>query len=145
MKFRASEYGFSLIEIMVVLAIMGILVSIIGVNVMGMHYKAQVSKVRADFSKMEGALKMYKLENGMYPSTEQGIEALVYKTEIHPIPRDFPKEGYLDRMPKDPWKNNYVYLSPGANHHYEIQSFGADGIEGGEDESVDLDVWHEVN
>ena len=145
MKIKSKQNGFSLIEIVVVLAIMGLLAAIVGTNVIGVHYKGQVSKVRVDFNTIKSALKMYKLENGLYPSTAQGIAALVTKTEIDPVPRAFPKEGYLESMPKDPWNNEYKYFSPGENRPYDIVSYGADGVEGGEDEAVDLGVWDEGN
>lgn len=139
---QISKYrGFSLIEIMVVVAIMGLLAAIVGTNVIGAYYNAKVRKVHADFSNIESALKMYRLENGFYPSSDQGLLALVNKPSGHPQPRSFPKDGYLTRLPKDPWRNEYIYIMPGDNHPYELLSFGADAQEGGEDEDTDLSVW----
>ena len=143
MKILKSQIGFSLIEIMVVLAIMGLLASIVGSNVMDALRKGRINRVKADFRSIENALLTYRMDNGFYPTSEQGIEALVVKAESHPEPKSFPKDGYLPRLPRDAWKNEYIYLSPGNGHPYEIISLGSDGVEGGEEEDADLSVWDE--
>jgi general secretion pathway protein G len=92
---------------------------------------------------IETALKLYKLDNGAYPTTDQGLEALVAQPETPPVPRKWRDGGYLEkgRVPKDPWGNNFVYLSPGVHGDYDIASFGADGVSGGEDKNSDINSW----
>ena len=145
MKMKKANAGFNLIEIMVVVVIMGLLVSIVGPNVMNALSGAQTERVKADFAAIEGALKMYKLDNFVYPSTEQGIEALVSPTDIDPIPRNFPQEGYLPKLPVDPWGNEYLYTSPVEGRAYEIYTLGADGVRGGEGDAADISNWDETN
>ncbi len=140
-----TQRGFSLIEIMVVLAIMGLLAAIVAPNVMNALSQGKDKKVRADFTSLETALKMYKMDNGFYPTSEQGLEALVSKPSSAPEPRTYPDEGYMPRLPKDPWQYDYVYLSPGEGRPYEIFTLGADGLEGGEEEAADVSIWDEVN
>ena len=136
--------GFSLIEIMVVLAIMGLLAAIVAPNVMNALTGGQVQKARADFANIETALKMYKLDNFTFPSTEQGLEALVSPPSSPPEPKNWRKDGYLPKMPKDPWGNDYLYVSPGEGHPYDIYSLGSDGLNGGVDEAADLSVWDDA-
>ncbi|TVZ37269.1 general secretion pathway protein G [Alteromonadaceae bacterium 2753L.S.0a.02] len=136
-----TNKGFSLIEIMVVLVIMGLLASIVAPNVMDVLSGSKVQKVQADFANIETALKMYKLDNFMYPSTEQGLEALVSRPSSSPEPKNWRKGGYLDELPMDPWDNEYLYLSPGEGHAYEIYTLGADGVRGGEEEGMDISNW----
>jgi len=143
MNVTNKNRGFSLIEIMVVLAIMGLMAAIVAPRVMNALSTGQGQKVRADFKNIETALKMYKMENGFYPTSEQGLEALVTKPEGTPEPRSYPSNGYIDRLPKDPWQYSYVYLSPGEGKPYDIYSLGADGLEGGEEDNSDLGVWDE--
>ena len=141
MKMKKANAGFSLIEIMVVVVIMGMLVSIVGPSVMSALGDAQNKKVQADFSAIETALKMYKLDNFLYPSTEQGIEALVTPSDISPAPKNFRAEGYLPELPVDPWGNEYLYLSPAEGKAYEIYTLGADGVRGGEGDAADVTNW----
>ena len=101
--------GFSLIEIMVVMVIIGMLAGIVGPKVLNSASKAKGQKVLADFSNIETALKLYKLDNYLYPSTGQGLEALISKTDVDPVPKNFKKGGYMERLPKDPWGENYIY------------------------------------
>jgi general secretion pathway protein G len=136
-----KQAGFSLIEIMVVLVILGLLISVVAPNVLNRADDARVQKVYADFKAIETALKIYRLDNFNYPSTEQGLEALVDKTDIDPEPRNFKDGGYLDSLPKDPWGQGYLYLSPGENGDFDLYSLGADSVSGGEGQNADLGNW----
>jgi general secretion pathway protein G len=136
-----KQQGFSLIEIMVVLVIMGLLISVVAPTVLERADEARVQKVYADFANIETALKLYRLDNFIYPSTEQGLEALVSPTTLAPEPRNFKKSGYLDRLPVDPWGQPYLYLSPGENGEIDLYSLGADALSGGSDQSADLGNW----
>lgn len=135
--------GFSLVEILVVLVIIGLLVSIVAPNVLRRADEARVQKVQADFKNIETALKLYRLDNFNYPSTEQGLQALVEKPGIDPIPRNWKQGGYLETAPMDPWGRNYLYLSPAefGSGDYDIYSLGADGVTGGEDQNADIGNW----
>ena len=143
MKARAQQAGFTLVEIMVVVIIIGLLAGIVVPNVMDNLDKANVQKARADFSSLQTALKLYRIDNFNYPSTEQGLEALVTKSSIAPVPRNFKTSGYIDNLNKDPWGNEYQYMSPGEGHEYDIYSLGADGVSGGEGQNADVSVWDE--
>jgi general secretion pathway protein G len=127
-KAISKQQGFSLIEILVVLVIMGLLISIIAPNVLGRADEARVQKVFADFSAIETALRMYRLDNYAYPSRE-------------PVPANWKQDGYLEALPVDPWGNPYRYLSPGQNGQYDIFTFGADGTRGGEGQNADYGNW----
>ena len=131
------ERGFTLIEIMVVVIIIGILAAIVAPNVIGRVDDAQITKAHAEISNIESALKFYRLDNFAYPSTEQGIEALVTKPN-DPNVRNWKSGGYLDRLPKDPWGNPYQYLSPGNNGEVDIYTLGRDGRPGGEGMDTDI-------
>ncbi len=134
--------GFSLIEVLVVLVILTLLASVVAPNILGRADEARVSKVHADFKNIESALKMYRLDNSRYPTTEQGLVALVKKPTIAPIPRKWRDEGYLLDVPVDPWGTPYVYLRPGREGRtFDIYSLGADGVQGGEDLDADIGSW----
>lgn len=133
--------GFSLVEILVVLVIMGLLISIVAPTVLNRADEARVQKVQADFKAIETALKIYRLDNFVYPTTEQGLEALVEPSPIDPQPRNFKKGGYLAEVPRDPWDRPYLYLSPGDNGEVDIYTLGADGLSGGEDQNADIGNW----
>ncbi len=135
--------GFSLIEIMVVLVIIGLLVSIVAPNVLNRADDARVQKVQADFAAIATSLKIYRLDNYNYPTTEQGLDALVDKPSIDPIPGNWKKGGYLEQLPVDPWGRPYLYLSPAefGDGDYDIYSLGADGVTGGEDQNADIGSW----
>lgn len=135
------QSGFSLIEIMVVVVIIGLLAAAIGPNVIGALGQAQSTTVQSDFKSIETALKMYKLDNFVYPSTEQGLEALVAPPETDPLPKNWRGDGYLPELPLDPWDNEYLYSSPGESKPYEIYTLGADGVRGGVDEYADITNW----
>lgn len=144
MKSRKLQKGFSLIEVMVVLVIIGMLAGIIGPNVMKALGGSQEKKVRADFANIETALKMYKLHNFRFPTTEQGLEALVSKPTTSPEPKNYQSGGYMPKLPKDPWGTEYMYISPAEGKPYEIYTFGADAVRGGEEENKDLSNWDDV-
>ena len=135
--------GFSLIELMVVVIILGILALYIGPKLMGRTEQARETQTRVQIEALETALKLYKLDNGVYPSTEQGLLALIEKPETGIIPKKWRKGGYLEKgkVPQDPWGNDFVYVSPGVNGDYDIVSYGADGQPGGEDEAKDINSW----
>lgn len=140
---QTPQHGFSLVEILVVLVIVGLLVSIVAPNVLRRTDEARVQKVRADFRSIETALKLYRLDNFNYPGTEQGLQALVEKPSIDPIPNNWKQGGYLESMPVDPWGRPYLYLQPAefGNGDYDIYSLGADGVTGGEDQNADIGSW----
>ncbi len=136
------QRGFSLIEVMVVLVIMGLLASVVAPNVMDALSGSKVQKVQADFANIETALKMYKLDNFIYPTSEQGLEALVSPPTSSPEAKNWRKGGYLPELPMDPWQNPYLYESgSGSGKPYEIYTLGADGVRGGMDEGVDIGNW----
>ena len=136
-----KQQGFSLIEILVVLVIMGLLVSVVAPTVLNQADDARVQKVYADFANIATALKLYRLDNFVYPSSEQGLEALVERSTLDPEPRNFKQGGYLDRLPLDPWGSPYLYLSPGENGEFDLYSLGADGLSGGDSQNADLGNW----
>ncbi len=139
----AKQAGFSLIELVVVIVILGILASLVAPQIMGNVDKALTQQAKTDMKSIETALKLYKLDNFSYPSTEQGLQALVEKSGIPPEPRNFKKGGYLDRLPKDPWGGNYIYLSPGDHGEFDIITYGRDGQPGGEGQDADIGNWQE--
>ncbi len=138
---KRKNAGFTLIEIMVVVVILGILGTFLVPKIINRPDEARLTKVRNDIKAIESALKLYKIDNGFYPTTEQGLQALIEKPDREPIPRNWKKGGYLDseQPPKDAWGNDYVYRSPGSeDRDYEIISYGADGKEGGEEMNADI-------
>lgn len=134
--------GFTLIEIMVVVVILGILAAIIVPRISDEPDKARVAKARQDIRALEGALQLYKLDNFYYPSTQQGLEALVQKPSGDPPARNWKAGGYLTRLPKDPWGNAYQYLSPGLKGEIDLFTLGADGKPGGEGVEADVGNWN---
>jgi len=137
-----NQRGFTLIEIMVVVVILGVLAAIIVPKFLGRPDEAKVTKAKVDIKSLEEALGLFKLDNGFYPSTEQGLKALVSKPEIGRIPTKFPNGGYLKKVPADPWGTPYVYLSPGAQSpDFDVISYGADGQPGGENFDADIKSW----
>lgn len=130
-------------EILVVLVIMGLLISVVAPTVLNRADEARVQKSYADFKSIETALKIYRLDNYVYPTTEQGLEALVAASSLDPEPRNFKTGGYLQEVPRDPWGSPYLYLSPGENGEIDIYSLGADGLSGGEGQNTDIGNWRE--
>lgn len=135
--------GFSLVEILVVLVIMGLLISVVAPTVLNRADEARVQKVHADFKSIETALKIYRLDNYVYPTTEQGLEALVTPSSLDPEPRNFKAGGYLQEVPLDPWGRPYLYLSPGEHGEVDLYSLGADGLSGGEGQNADIGNWRD--
>lgn len=133
--------GFTLLELMVVIVILGLLAALVVPKLIGRTEEAKRTQARLQIKNVEQALQLFKLDNGFYPATEQGIEALVRAPEIGRIPKNYRKGGYLDRVPKDPWGNNYVYISPGSQGDYDITSYGADEVPGGDGEDADINSW----
>lgn len=138
-----TNHGFTLIELMVVIVILGILVSFIAPRLMGRPDEAKQVKARVQMESLETAIKLYKLDSGIYPTTEQGLQALVEQPQTGTLPKKWRKGGYLEKgkVPKDPWGNEFVYLSPGAHGDYDIISYGADGVPGGEEFNKDINNW----
>lgn len=122
----ANTKGFTLIEIMVVIVILGILAAVVVPNIMGRPDEARITKTKQDVRALETALDLYKLDNFNYPTTEQGLEALVTKPTTPPEPKRYREEAYLKKVPKDPWENEYQYLSPGEHGAIDIFSLGPD-------------------
>ncbi len=139
----AAERGFTLIELLVVLIIIGILAGYIGPKIMGRPEEAKRTKAAMQIKGIETALQLYKLDNGSYPSTDQGLQALVEAPESGKLPPKWRKGGYLEKgkVPKDPWSNEFAYLSPGINSDFDLMSYGPDGESGGEDENADINNW----
>lgn len=138
-----NHNGFTLIELMVVVVILGILASLIVPKLMGRTDEAKIVKAKVDISAIETGLKLYRLDNGTYPTTEQGLSALIQEPHTEPLPSKWNKNGYIERsqIPKDPWGREYIYLSPGVHKEYDIISYGADGVPGGEDINADINSW----
>ena len=143
MKRNLNNPGFTLIELMVVIVILGILAGLIVPRIMGRPEEAKRAKAIIQIESLETTLKLYKLDNGSYPSTEQGMQALVEPPEVGNLPGNWREGGYLEKgkIPKDPWKNEYIYLSPGTHGDYDIISYGADGEPGGEGKNRDITSW----
>ena len=133
------QRGFTLLEIMVVIVILGILASLVVPNLMGNKEQADRQKAVSDIVALENALDMYKLDNSRYPTTEQGLEALVSKPQGDPAPRNYKEDGYIKRLPQDPWGNNYQLMSPGEHGKIDVFSLGLDGEAGTED---DIGNWN---
>ncbi|RJR17574.1 MAG: type II secretion system protein GspG [Desulfobacteraceae bacterium] len=142
-KSYMSTKGFTLIELMVVIVILGILAGLIVPRIMGRPEEARRMKARVQIEGIETALKLYRLDNGIYPTTEQGLQALVEAPTAGMLPRKWREGGYLEKgkVPKDPWGNEYVYLSPGLHGEFDLMSLGADGQPGGEGPAADINSW----
>jgi general secretion pathway protein G len=136
---RRKARGFTLIELMVVLVIMGVLAALIVPNIMGRTDEARQTAAKTDIATIMQALKLYKLDNGVYPSQQQGLQALVVKPSTPPIPNNW--KPYLEKLPTDPWGNAYQYLNPGVKGPVDVFSYGADGKPGGEGANADIGSW----
>lgn len=143
MKHLSNRRGFTLIEIMVVIVILAMLAALVGPKLMGRTDDAKIQTTRTQIGNLETALKLYKLDNGTYPSTEQGLNALLTKPTVGVIPKNYKEGGYLEKkqIPKDGWGNDYLYVSPGEHGDYDLFSYGADGAKGGEGKNTDINNW----
>lgn len=140
---RSGEAGFSLLELMVVVVIMSILALVIMPRIIDRPDQARVARVKSDLAVLSGALKLYKLDNFRYPTTEQGLLALVEPPTTAPLPQNYAQNGYIDRLPMDPWGNAYQYLHPGVHDEIDIFTLGADGVSGGSGMDADIGSWGE--
>lgn len=138
-----SNSGFTLIEIMVVVVIISVLIGLVAPNILGRVDEARVTAAQTDIATIEQSLEMYKLDNHTFPTTDQGLQALVERPTISPEPKKWNPEGYLKKgaLPKDPWGGDYQYISPGATGAFDLYSLGADGREGGEGYDADIGNW----
>jgi len=134
--------GFTLIEVMVVVVILGILAAVVVPRIMDRPDEARIVKAKNDLRVLKSALDLYKLDNFQYPTTDQGLEALVALPDVPPEPRNWKDGGYLERLPRDPWGNPYQYLQPGQYGTLDIYSLGADGQPGGEGSDADIGNWN---
>ena len=137
------EGGFTLLEIIVVVFILSLLAAIVAPRIIGRTDDARIEATKVQIKNLETALKLFKMDSGFYPDTQQGLEALVEKPASGRMPQNYKEEGYLEqrKIPLDPWGNPYVYVSPGLNGDYDILSYGADGKEGGESKNADIKSW----
>jgi general secretion pathway protein G len=140
MKHR-KPLGFTLIEILVVVSILAILGALIVPKIMDRPNEARVVAAKQDIATVVAALKLYKLDNGRYPTTEQSLKALVEKPTSDPVPANWKGGGYLEKMPKDSWGHDYLYLNPGIKKEIDVMSYGADGQQGGEGFDADIGSW----
>lgn len=138
-----NKRGFTLIELLVVILILGLLAGIVGPRLFGHADEARQTKAKVQIENLSSALKMYRIDNGTYPTTEQGLEALVSQPQTGDIPKRWKEGGYLakKRVPKDPWDRDYIYLSPGVHDDFDIISYGKDGTNGGEGADKDINSW----
>jgi general secretion pathway protein G len=133
--------GFTLLEVMVVVVILGILAALVVPKIISRPDEARVIAAKHDIASLQQALKLYRLDNQRYPTTEQGLQALVVKPVATPVPPNWKTGGYVERLPKDPWGNAYQYLNPGLRGEIDIFSFGADGAIGGDGNDADIGSW----
>ena len=138
---RVRAAGFTLVELMVAIVIIGLLSTVVMINVMPSQDRAMTEKARADISVLEQAMETYRLDNLRYPTTAQGLDALLTAPAGLARPERYRKGGYIRRLPADPWGNAYQYRQPGRDGSFDVFSFGADGVEGGEDDDADIGNW----
>lgn len=138
---KKKDEGFTLIEIMVVVIILSILAGIIIPRIAGRPEEARRTKAVVQIKQLEGALNLFMIDNGFYPSTEQGLESLVTEPTTGEAPQNFKEGGYMKKLPNDPWGSQYAYLSPGEHGDFDLISFGADGEEGGDGRDADIGNW----
>ncbi|WP_255989362.1 type II secretion system major pseudopilin GspG [Chitinolyticbacter albus] len=139
--YRAAPRGFTLIEILVVITILAILGALVVPKIMDRPNEARVVAAQQDIRTLIQGLKLYKLDNGRYPSTEQGLRALIEKPTSAPVPNNWKTGGYLEKLPKDPWGGDYLYLNPGLKGEIDVMSYGSDGVQGGEGFDADIGSW----
>lgn len=136
-----AQSGFTLIEVMVVVTILAILAILVVPKIVGRTDDARRTAAVVEIKNIEQALHLYKLDNGFYPTTDQGLEALVAKPSATPVPERWRSGGYIGKVPKDPWNHPYAYLSPGTHDDFDLLSYGADGERGGDGKDADLENW----
>lgn len=139
---KTTQQGFTLIEVMIVVVILGILASIVVPKIMGRPDEARATRTQQDIRAIGAALDLYRLDNFSYPTTDQGLEALVTKPAGLPQGAHWKQGGYLDQLPNDAWGRPYFYLRPGVHGEYDLYSFGADGVEGGSEANADIGNWN---
>jgi len=137
-----AQRGFTLLEVMVVVVILGILAALVVPKIISRPDEARIIAAKQDIASLMQALKLYRLDNQRYPTTEQGLQALLTKPTAMPIPPNWKTGGYVERLPKDPWGNPYQYLYPGVRGEIDVFSYGADGAPGGEGNDADLGSWN---
>jgi general secretion pathway protein G len=140
---KSTVSGFTLIEVMVVILIIGIMAALVVPKVMSRPDEARITAARQDIATITQALNLYRLDNGRYPTTEQGLLALAKRPTQAPAPTNWKSNGYLDRVPKDPWGSPYGYLQPGLHGEIDVFSFGADRASGGEGSDADIGSWQD--
>ena len=133
--------GFTLLEVMVVVVILGILAALVVPKIISRPDEARVIAAKQDIASLMQALRLYRLDNQRYPTTEQGLQALVTKATTTPVPPNWKTGGYIERLPRDPWGQPYQYLNPGLRGEIDVFSFGADGVAGGEGNDADIGSW----
>lgn len=137
----AADAGFTLLELMVVVVILSILALVVMPRIIDRPDQARLARVKSDLAVIEGAVRLYRLDNFRYPSTEQGLKALVERPSSEPVPPNWAANGYLDRLPRDPWGGEYRYLEPGLHGDFDVFSYGADGVAGGSGIDRDIGTW----
>ena len=142
LKVGPRTMGFTLLEVMVVVVILGILAALVVPRIISRPDEARVTAAKHDIASLMQALKLYRLDNQRYPTTEQGLQALVIKPTSAPLPPNWKAGGYVERLPKDPWGNPYQYLNPGVHGEIDVFSYGGDGAPGGEDYGADIGSWN---
>lgn len=142
-SYLTDESGFTLIELLVVIVVLGLLAGMIAPKILGRADDAKFTRAESDIESLSTALRMYKLDNGIFPDTEQGLQALVEAPSSGTLPKKWREGGYLQKgkIPKDPWGNPYVYICPGANGDFDITSYGSDGMSGGDGNNRDVNSW----
>lgn len=138
----AASRGFTLIEVMIVVVILGILAAVVVPKIMDRPDQARVTAAKQDIAQLMQALKLYRLDNQTYPTTDQGLQALVARPASAPVPPNWKNGGYIERLPKDPWGNDYQYLNPGLKSEVDVFSLGADRASGGEGNNADIGNWN---
>lgn len=141
MKPKSLQHGFTLLEIMVVVVIIGILAALVMPKIISRPDEARAIAAKQDIASLLQALKLYRLDNQRYPKTEQGLQALVTQPSTAPIPPNWKVGGYIERLPKDSWGNPYQYLNPGVHGEIDVFSYGADGAPGGDGNDADIGSW----
>lgn len=142
--FTRNDKGFTLIEIMVVIVILSLLAILVAPKIIGRSDDAKITDAKVQIRNFESGLKLYKLDSGNFPTTDQGLQALLTKPTTGAIPKNYRDGGYLEsnKIPKDPWGNDFVYISPGEHGDYDLYSYGADGVKGGDGKDEDIESWN---